>query len=134
MGVKYVFVTGGVVSGLGKGITAASLGRLLKARGYHVTMQKLDPYINVDPLMKLLSVPAGAHRIHHDIFRGHEGQFAAQMFCDDFRIDHQPIHHVKAKIQDTVCCQKSFRDRYPLVCGVVQSPLEPLGSGSDRRI
>ncbi|MGN0430016.1 MAG: CTP synthase [Acetatifactor sp.] len=49
MMVKYVFVTGGVVSGLGKGITAASLGRLLKARGYHVTMQKFDPYINVDP-------------------------------------------------------------------------------------
>ncbi|MCR5674592.1 MAG: CTP synthase [Lachnospiraceae bacterium] len=47
--VKYVFVTGGVVSGLGKGITAASLGRLLKARGYRVTMQKLDPYINIDP-------------------------------------------------------------------------------------
>lgn len=46
---KYIFVTGGVVSGLGKGITAASLGRLLKARGYHVTMQKFDPYINVDP-------------------------------------------------------------------------------------
>lgn len=49
MGVKYVFVTGGVVSGLGKGITAASLGRLLKERGYHVTMQKFDPYINIDP-------------------------------------------------------------------------------------
>lgn len=49
MSVKYVFVTGGVVSGLGKGITAASLGRLLKARGYSVTMQKFDPYINVDP-------------------------------------------------------------------------------------
>lgn len=49
MAVKYVFVTGGVVSGLGKGITAASLGRLLKARGYRVTMQKLDPYINIDP-------------------------------------------------------------------------------------
>lgn len=49
MGVKYVFVTGGVVSGLGKGITAASLGRLLKARGYKVTMQKFDPYINMDP-------------------------------------------------------------------------------------
>ena len=46
---RYIFVTGGVVSGLGKGITAASLGRLLKARGYHVTMQKLDPYLNVDP-------------------------------------------------------------------------------------
>ncbi|MBO6015700.1 MAG: CTP synthase, partial [Lachnospiraceae bacterium] len=43
------FVTGGVVSGLGKGITAASLGRLLKARGYHITMQKFDPYINMDP-------------------------------------------------------------------------------------
>lgn len=49
MAVKYVFVLGGVVSGLGKGITAASLGRLLKARGYAVTMQKFDPYINVDP-------------------------------------------------------------------------------------
>ena len=49
MPVKYVFVTGGVVSGLGKGITAASLGRLLKARGYTVTMQKFDPYINIDP-------------------------------------------------------------------------------------
>jgi CTP synthase len=47
MAVKYVFVTGGVVSGLGKGITAASLGRLLKARGFSVTMQKFDPYINI---------------------------------------------------------------------------------------
>ena len=46
---KYIFVTGGVVSGLGKGITAASLGRLLKARGFRVAAQKLDPYINVDP-------------------------------------------------------------------------------------
>lgn len=46
---KYIFVTGGVVSGLGKGITAASLGRLLKARGLKVTAQKLDPYVNVDP-------------------------------------------------------------------------------------
>lgn len=46
---KYIFVTGGVVSGLGKGITAASLGRLLKARGIKVAAQKLDPYINVDP-------------------------------------------------------------------------------------
>lgn len=49
MNTKYIFVTGGVVSGLGKGITAASLGRLLKARGYKVTMQKFDPYINIDP-------------------------------------------------------------------------------------
>lgn len=46
---KYIFVTGGVVSGLGKGITAASLGRLLKARGIKVTMQKFDPYLNFDP-------------------------------------------------------------------------------------
>ncbi len=49
MQTKYIFVTGGVVSGLGKGITAASLGRLLKQRGYKVTLQKFDPYINVDP-------------------------------------------------------------------------------------
>lgn len=49
MSTKYIFVTGGVVSGLGKGISAASIGRLLKARGYKVTAQKLDPYINVDP-------------------------------------------------------------------------------------
>lgn len=47
--IKYIFVTGGVVSGLGKGITAASLGRLLKNRGLNVTIQKFDPYINVDP-------------------------------------------------------------------------------------
>ena len=46
---KHVFVTGGVVSSLGKGITVASLGRLLKARGLRVMIQKLDPYINVDP-------------------------------------------------------------------------------------
>lgn len=46
---KYIFVTGGVVSSLGKGITAASLGRLLKNRGLKVTIQKFDPYINIDP-------------------------------------------------------------------------------------
>ena len=49
MSTKYIFVTGGVASSLGKGITAASLGRLLKARGYSVTLQKFDPYLNVDP-------------------------------------------------------------------------------------
>ena len=49
MPTKYIFITGGVVSGLGKGITAASLGRLLKCRGLRVTAQKLDPYLNVDP-------------------------------------------------------------------------------------
>ena len=49
MNAKYIFVTGGVVSGLGKGITCASLGRLLKARGFEVSIQKFDPYINIDP-------------------------------------------------------------------------------------
>jgi len=49
MSTKYIFILGGVVSGLGKGITAASLGRLLKSRGLKVTMQKLDPYLNMDP-------------------------------------------------------------------------------------
>lgn len=46
---RHIFVTGGVVSSLGKGLTASSLGRLLRARGLDVVMQKLDPYINVDP-------------------------------------------------------------------------------------
>lgn len=46
---KFIFVTGGVVSSLGKGLTAASLGQLLISRGLSVTMQKLDPYLNVDP-------------------------------------------------------------------------------------
>ena len=49
MNTKYIFITGGVVSGLGKGITAASLGRLLKNRGYRVANQKIDAYLNVDP-------------------------------------------------------------------------------------
>ena len=56
---KYIFVTGGVVSGLGKGITAASLGRILKARGLKVAAQKLDPYINVDPGTMSLSARRG---------------------------------------------------------------------------
>ncbi|HBG17249.1 MAG TPA: CTP synthase, partial [Firmicutes bacterium] len=46
---KFIFITGGVVSSLGKGITAASIGRLLKSRGVTVTILKLDPYINIDP-------------------------------------------------------------------------------------
>ena len=50
MKTKYIFVTGGVVSGLGKGITAASLVKLLKNRGYKVVNQKFNPYINVDPV------------------------------------------------------------------------------------
>lgn len=49
MSTKYIFVTGGVVSSIGKGIVAASLGRLLKNRGLKVTIQKFDPYINIDP-------------------------------------------------------------------------------------
>src|SRR3954449_4477417 len=49
MSTKYIFVTGGVVYGLGKGIAAASIGALLEARGFRITIQKFDPYINVDP-------------------------------------------------------------------------------------
>ena len=49
MATKIIFFTGGVVSSVGKGVTAASVGRLLKARGFEVTIQKLDPYLNVDP-------------------------------------------------------------------------------------
>ena len=49
MATKYIFITGGVVSSLGKGLTAASIGRLMEARGFSVTLQKLHPYLNVDP-------------------------------------------------------------------------------------
>ena len=49
MPTKYIFITGGVVSSLGKGLAAASIGRLMEARGFGVTLQKLDPYLNVDP-------------------------------------------------------------------------------------
>ncbi|HZE88487.1 MAG TPA: CTP synthase, partial [Verrucomicrobiae bacterium] len=49
MSTKYIFVTGGVVSSLGKGLAASSMGRLLESRGFTVTLQKFDPYLNVDP-------------------------------------------------------------------------------------
>ena len=49
MTTKLIFFTGGVISSVGKGVTAASVGRLLKARGFEITIQKLDPYLNVDP-------------------------------------------------------------------------------------
>ena len=49
METKYIFITGGVASSLGKGIISASLGKLLQARGYRITIQKFDPYINIDP-------------------------------------------------------------------------------------
>ena len=55
---KFVFVTGGVVSSIGKGIVAASLGRLLKSRGYSVSILKLDPYLNVDPGCLLYTSPS----------------------------------------------------------------------------
>ena len=79
MNVKYVFITGGVVSGIGKGLTAASLGCLLKARGYRVTAQKFDPYINIDPRVH---VPAPARRgfvtddgLEGDLDLGHYERF-----------------------------------------------------------
>ena len=61
---KYIFVTGGVVSSLGKGITAASLGRLLKSRGFKVTLQKLDPY-----LQNVHSDPNPSQFLHHHQLR-----------------------------------------------------------------
>ena len=59
---KYVFITGGVVSSLGKGVTSASLALLLKSRGYRVFMQKLDPYLNVDPGTMSAPLPAAARK------------------------------------------------------------------------
>ena len=49
MTTKYIFITGGVLSSIGKGVTAAAIGRILKARGFSIAVQKLDPYLNVDP-------------------------------------------------------------------------------------
>ena len=66
---KHIFVTGGVVSSLGKGITAASLGRLLKSRGYKVMMQKADPYLNVDP--GTMSPFQQGRRVHRQLFEKH---------------------------------------------------------------
>ena len=62
---KYIFVTGGVVSSLGKGIVAASLGKLLQARGFNVALQKFDPYINIDPgtLNPLAIIKSSAHPV-----------------------------------------------------------------------
>ena len=62
---KYIFVTGGVLSGVGKGITAASIGSILKAKGYKVTMQKCDPYLNVDAGL-LNPVEHGECYVTHD--------------------------------------------------------------------
>ena len=62
---KYIFVTGGVLSGVGKGITAASIGAILKAKGYKVTMQKCDPYLNVDAGL-LNPVEHGECYVTHD--------------------------------------------------------------------
>ena len=62
---KYIFVTGGVLSGVGKGITAASMGAILKAKGFHVTMQKCDPYLNVDAGL-LNPVEHGECYVTHD--------------------------------------------------------------------
>lgn len=82
MPVKYVFVTGGVVSGLGKGITAASLGRLLKARGYKVTMQKFDPYINIDP-GTMNPVQHGEVFVTDDRCRNRSGSWPLERFIDE---------------------------------------------------
>ena len=73
---KYIFVTGGVVSSLGKGIISSSIGKLLQARGYNITIQKFDPYINIDPgtlnpyehgECYVTVFPSLSHRFDHEI-------------------------------------------------------------------
>ena len=84
--------------------------------------------------MQLLTVSACLYRIHHDIFRCHKGQLAAQSFLNNLRVHNQSVYHVQAQIQDSVDCQKSFRDRQSLIGGIIQCSLKPLGSGGNRRI
>ena len=77
---KYIFVTGGVVSSLGKGIVAASLGRLLKNRGLEVTIQKFDPYINIDPgTMSLEEVKIYQKILRKSNFKAHIAPHTIEM-------------------------------------------------------
>lgn len=94
---KFIFVTGGVVSGLGKGITAASLGRLLKSRGLSVTMQKLDPYLNIDPGNMSpfqhgeVFVTDGGHECDLDV--GHYERFIDENLPNSCNITSGKIYH-----------------------------------------
>ena len=119
MDTKYIFVTGGVVSGLGKGITAASLGRLLKARGYKVTMQKFDPYINMDPGTmspyqhgEVFVTDDGAET---DLDLGHYERF----------IDENPI-----TVTQAVCSRSAMRQSRRSAC--VKQPLNACGWASPK--
>ena len=84
--------------------------------------------------MQLLSVSAGFYRIHHDIFRGHEGQLGHKAFLDNLRIYHQAVHHVQHQIQNAVHGQKAFRNGQPLIGRIIQCSLKPLSRRCDGRI
>ena len=84
--------------------------------------------------MHFLTVAACFHRIHHDVLGCHEGQLGAEVFLHNLRIYHQTVYHVEAQIQDAVDGKEALSDAQPLVGGVVQCPLKPLGGGGDGRI
>ena len=77
--------------------------------------------------MELLTVPAGFHRIHHDVLRSHKGQFRHQMFLNDLGIHHQAVHHIQVQVQNSVDGQKALGDGQALVGGIVQGAFKPLG-------
>ena len=110
MSAKYVFVTGGVVSSLGKGITAASLGRLLKARGLKVQIQKFDPYMNVDPGTmnpfqhgEVFVTEDGAET---DLDLGHYERFIDENLS-------RAANHTRRRRSRTACIRKERKRRLP---------------------
>ena len=84
--------------------------------------------------VEFLSVSACFYRIHHNIFSRHEWQFCHHMFFDYLRIYHQTVYHIQAQIQNTINCQKTFRNGQTLVCGIIQCSFKPLSCRCDCRI
>ena len=84
--------------------------------------------------MQFLPVAARFHCIHHNILRSHKRQLCHQALFNYLRINYQAIHHIQAKIQDTVNRQETFRNREPLIRRIIQRPLKPLRRRCNRRI
>ena len=90
--------------------------------------------MDADALVQLLPVAAPLDAVHHDVFSGHKGQLPPQVAVDDGGVHHQPVHHVDDEGKEGVHCEEAFRHADPLVGGVVQGALEPLGGGGHRRV
>ena len=129
MAVKYIFVTGGVVSGLGKGITAASLGRLLKQRGLKVKLQKFDPYLGgiMDNLSILLS-NSKKNKSKNSSSSSTSGKKLAQAYMNNGTITLQLIGHLRGRsITDTIFIIDEAQNIEP---SVIKSIVTRAGKGS----